>query len=117
MSKFSKNFFITIPLLIVVVIGYRYYQYIIQKNFILEVNTICNPQIENCFDAIDDLSFGQNPYEKVSVLAKYAPKCLEEHNCEGFSCQAGLDTNFCLITYCSDETKVDGEECTNQNNQ
>ncbi|MCX6755113.1 MAG: hypothetical protein NT068_01040 [Candidatus Nomurabacteria bacterium] len=113
MKKNTKAIIVIIPILFLVIFSYRYYQYIIQKNYILEVNTICNSEIENCFDS-SDLSFGQNPYKKVRVLDKYAPKCLEEHNCDSFYCPVSLGKDKCEITYCSDETKVDGEGCTNK---
>jgi hypothetical protein len=116
--KNNFNYVVIVFILIILIVGgYRYYQYINEKNFILEVNTICDSQTESCFDASEDLSFGQNPYEKVSILAKYAPKCLEEHTCDSFSCSAGLTANQCEVTYCSDDTKVDGEECTGLNNK
>ena len=94
--------------------GYRYYQYIIKQNYILEINTICDSNISNCFTSSEDLSFGQNPYEKVNIVERYAPKCLEEHNCNSFSCPLGLSSDLCEITYCSNDTKADGEECINK---
>ena len=120
-SKSNFNYLVvTIILIILSVGGYRYYQYMIERNFTIEVNTICNPKINTCFSASDDLSYGQNPYEKVTLTARYVPQCLEEHNCSTFSCPGVLEkSSICEIVYCSDNTKDDEEECigsqTNKN--
>ena len=82
----------------------------IDRNFILEINTICDSKANGCFSATDYLSYGQNPYEKVTVTARYAPVCLEEHNCDSFSCPEVLQKDsICEITYCSNDNKDDGE--------
>ena len=112
----NNKFLSLIVLFILFFVFYRYYQYAVVKNFVLEVNTICNSKLESCFDASEDLSFGQNPYKKVSIIAHYAPKCLENHDCESFSCSEDLkNISQCKITYCSDDTKVDGESCLADN--
>jgi hypothetical protein len=113
----TKVFFIFLVCLILIAVGYRFKEYLIDRSFILELNTVCDPKMENCFNSTTDLSFGQNPYEKVKITASYAPKCLEEHDCDNFSCPTVLkNTEVCEITYCSDTTKVDGENCTTQTN-
>lgn len=116
MKKTTIYFFIIAFLLIFIVGGYRYHQYIIDKNFILELNTICNSEKENCFISSDPgINFGQNPYEKVYIIAQYAPKCLEEHSCDSFSCPVSLDSSKCKIFYCSEDSKSDREECASPN--
>lgn len=112
MNISSKYFLSLVFILFLVLTGYRYYQYMIERNFTLDINTICDSKVNSCFSASEDLSYGQNPYEKVAVTARYAPVCLEEHNCDSFSCPSVLVKNsVCEITYCSDDTKEDGEEC------
>jgi hypothetical protein len=116
MKRQTIYFFVILIALIFIVGGYRYYQYMVEKNFVLELNVICHPENENCFSSSDpDINFGQNPYEKVEIIAKYAPKCLEEHTCNDFSCLPSLDNGKCKITYCSEAIKVDGEECVGPN--
>lgn len=94
-----------------IVIGYRYQQYLLTKNYTLEINTICNPRAERCFK-LDGADSSVDPesasYKKVDILAQYAPACLEEHTCTDFSC-AGISQ--CTITYCATDTIVDGESC------
>ena len=118
MSKKVKFLFPIIFILVFFfVVGYRYKEYVLDKNFILEVNTLCDQNSGNCFtSSSSDLNFGQNPYKKIKILASYAPKCLEEHSCESFICPANKNSE-CEITYCSNDTKTDGEECLYQNNK
>jgi hypothetical protein len=79
------------------------------------MNTICDATKEKCYAQSADFGFLETPYKKVSILASRAPKCLEEHNCESFSCSdISDDPNICAITYCSDNTKDPGEECLAQ---
>jgi len=114
MKKNIKYLILITPILFLIVSLYRFEQYMVNKNFVIDVNTLCDPSTENCFDSTNDLSFGQNPYKKVEIIARYAPKCLEEHTCESFVCPDNLNNpNDCIITYCSAETKVDGESCVN----
>jgi hypothetical protein len=95
--------------------GYRYYQYVIKKNFILEINTTCDPKTEKCFSPSTDLGFFDTSYKKIRIIENYAPKCLEEHSCESFNCPNNWqNTNICQTTYCSDDTKNEGEECLNE---
>jgi hypothetical protein len=111
-KKSINNLILIFIIVILLVGGYRYYQYMIKKNFILEMNTICDVKTEKCFSPSPDLGFLDTPYKKVSIIANLAPRCLEEHNCESFSCSnISDDPNICAITYCSDDTKDSGEEC------
>ena len=113
MSKNPKYFIIFILLVTLIIVLYRYQQYIVSRNFTLEINTVCDAKTENCFVA--DCSIENDPecdtttYKKVEILDNYAPKCLEEHACEAFSCDQIKDN--CSITYCSSSTLEDGEKC------
>jgi len=112
MAKNANWLIIVVILLLFVVVGYRFEQYYLLKNFTLEVNTSCNPEIEKCF--VMDCQEGDpgcdtSPYKKVEILARDAPKCLEEHSCDSFVCPVGLVN--CSITYCSESALSDGERC------
>ena len=111
-GKQAKYFIYFLILVTLVVIFNRYQQYVYNKNFILDVNTVCDPTIEQCF--ISDCTPGTDscditPYKKVEILDLYAPKCLEEHSCSIFTCEE--KKGDCSITYCSAENTVDGEKC------
>lgn len=88
----------------------RYKQYITEGNFLLTTNASCTPSTEKCFKESADLGFISGPYKKVEILKRYAPKCLEEHNCDKFNCE-NIPENSCKIAYCSEDTKADGEQC------
>ncbi len=108
----NPKFLLTLVFLIVIcVVANRFYQYYINKNFLVEVNAVCDPKTETCFSPTcesDELGCEPAPYKKVEILYKDAPRCLEEHNCTEFTC--GLNTQ-CIITYCSESTLSDGESC------
>lgn len=110
MDKNTKYVLGTILILFSLLVIYRYYQNFILKNFIIDVNTSCNPNVESCFatECEEGAECTIDPYKKVSILSKSAPKCLEEHSCQEFTC---TNLNNCQITYCSDETLSDGEIC------
>jgi hypothetical protein len=98
-------------LIVAIATGARYYSYIIKKDYLLEANTTCDTATGDCFVAdcnSDDPDCDLAPYKKVEIVANEAPKCLEEHTCETFSCE-GLEE--CSLTYCSDETIEEGERC------
>jgi len=112
MDKSSKYIFAIVIILFCLVVGYRYQQYILNKNFTIEVNTSCDPNTEKCFKADCDATSPDcdtATYKKVEILARNAPKCLEEHTCDSFSCDSIAS---CSITYCSTDTLSDGEICT-----
>lgn len=118
MEKTPKTLILIIGIIVLAVIANRFYQYQIKQNFLLEVNTFCDPVTESCFvsdcSLEDDPECDLTPYKKVEVLAAGVPQCLQEHTCQSFSCD-GLEQ--CSITYCSDETKEGGEGCINNNTE
>ena len=116
MNKNTKYFLILIALILLVVTGYRYKEYVIDKNFLLKVNTSCNPETEKCFiadESLVDENSDNPPYKKVEVMYRDAPLCLEEHDCTNFSCATGLNENECRVVYCSQDSLEDGEKCQN----
>lgn len=113
MDRSSKYIFGILFVLFCITVGYRYDQYILKRNYILKVNVTCNPVIEDCFESDcdnTDPKCNASTYKKVSILAHDAPKCLEEHNCENFTC-SGI--NSCEITNCNSDALESGEKCTN----
>lgn len=108
-----RSLFIVFVLFVAGIVGYRYYDYVYNQDFLIDVTTACNPAQEQCFisncSPEDDLSCPGGPYKKVELLAREAPLCLLDHSCVNFAC--GSDAN-CSITYCSTDLLEDGESCS-----
>ncbi|HEX7651261.1 MAG TPA: hypothetical protein VF439_00895 [Candidatus Paceibacterota bacterium] len=99
---------------LLVVVAYRYEEYVQLRNFTLVVNGPCDPAAHDCFvsdcSTDDDPSCDTTPYDKIEITDNQAPACLEEHACTEFSCPA--DSDSCSITYCSADALEDGETCS-----
>lgn len=116
MNKLSKYFFVLIILSLLFVIGYRYYDYIYKRDFLIYVNIPCDPITEECFvsDCQSEIDCDNSPYKKIEIMAYDVPKCLEEHSCKNFYCSV---YNNCNVTHCSDDTLIEGEKCIGINNK
>jgi len=113
MLKKANWLIIVVVLILLAVVGYRFEQYYVLKNFILEVNTSCDSSTDKCFVMACEAGSSDcdtSHYKKVEIVARDAPKCLEEHSCDNFLCSNGSDK--CSITYCSENALSDGETCT-----
>jgi hypothetical protein len=110
----TRRFLIFISIIVLFIVGFRYYQYIVNRNFFLSVNTECNPTKEKCFvsDCLPekDKECDTSPYKKIKILARESPVCLEEHSCKNFSCAD--NSKQCFIYQCSDSTLEEGEKCS-----
>jgi len=118
MNKKSEpiSFFILLAAAVLMIIGHNFWRYYAVRDFRVHAFIQCNPKEQKCFVAnpdIADPAFQSNPYAKVDMLATNAPPCLEEHTCSNFSCEHVLGA--CTISYCSDTSKEDGEECVGLN--
>jgi hypothetical protein len=116
MDKRTK---ILIPLLIIFFIfsvGAKYYNFVVERNFIVTSEISCDLEIESCFvwdcDMESDPECDYTPYKYISKNAKNVPYCnpYEEGECAELSC----DTNEqeCEITLCTEETVGEEEYCT-----
>src|ERR1035437_1576702 len=114
MNKSTTYLLIFLFIILFIITGYRYKEYVRDKNFTLEVNTVCDINNEKCFVSdcsADDSECDTTPYKKVEILANQAPKCLEEHNCSSFSCES---RKKCSVTYCNVNSIENGEKCATQ---
>ena len=112
MKPWHSYFLILLIIAVVVVVGYRFEQYYIARDYVVNVFTECDSTTHSCFiadQATADPAFQTGPYEKVTITAHDVPSCLEEHTCTNFSCD-GIQS--CTITYCSSDVLEDGESCT-----
>lgn len=107
----SRYFILMILVVVVAVFGYRFNAYVLEKDYTILANTICDPLTESCFvadcDPDEDSDCDISPYKKVEILAHEAPACLLEHTCEQFACS----TESCVVTECSEEDLEEGEVC------
>ncbi|MDD5152655.1 MAG: hypothetical protein PHS95_01475 [Candidatus Pacebacteria bacterium] len=139
MDRNSKYFLSFVGLVIVLLVGYKFKQFIIDKDFTLVANIPCDPATESCFRqdcettcAEGDIECTEcdtesgivnadgSPYKKIELPYAKAPNCLIEENCTPDEasqiCVAGDET--CIITTCEpyvDEANPgnveDGEVC------
>lgn len=118
MNKNPANLLILIILVLLAVIVYRYDQYVLKKNFLLNIATACDPSFESCFvvdcSPEEDEECDQTPYKKIEIRASEAPMCLQEHSCDTFECEPGTS---CVASYCSDDALEEGEICSMPPNQ
>lgn len=112
-SAHTAAFLVCIGILILGAAAHNFIRYYVAKDYPFHVFTACNPAVENCFVAdpnSSDPTFQSGTYEKVTIDAAHAPRCLEQHTCTDFSCD-GLGA-ACSITYCSHDALETGESCT-----
>ena len=111
MKSTAIYYFVFLFCLIAIVVANRYEQYVVRENFTLTLTSSCEPASEQCFDpnsAAGIALFEDTPYKKVTIIARNAPPCLEEHTCSDFTC-TGIAG--CSITYCSPTNAADDEGC------
>lgn len=111
MKSAVKNLSFLFLLIVILVVANRFHQYYFERNFLINVNSACNPEVESCFSPTcesDELGCEPVPYKMVEIIASAAPSCLEEHTCEDFQCEPGTR---CSIQYCDTEVIQEGEEC------
>ena len=129
MDRNSKYFLGFVALVIVLLVGYKFKQFIIDKDFTLIANIPCDTKTESCFKVTCDPVTGcdassgivnadGSPYKKVTLPYSKAPNCLIEEDCTSFSCEANDPGDpACKVTTCVDGATednggpADGEEC------
>ena len=108
----AKYILIVIIGALAVVIGFRYEEYVVRREFTLLVNAPCDPSVHICF--VSDCSPKEDPgcyvgpYEKVEILSREAPVCLEERACSSFTCDSYKQ---CSISFCDESSLENGESC------
>lgn len=105
-------------LLIILLVGsaiYKFYKFVIERDFIITAEISCDPEVENCFiwDCdIADEECDQSPYKYITKNAKNAPLCdpYTDEGCEELFCSPGEAD--CEITICSEDELGDEEICS-----
>ncbi|MFZ2975650.1 MAG: hypothetical protein WA055_03440 [Candidatus Moraniibacteriota bacterium] len=134
MDKKNKIFFIVLFLLIFGSIGATYLRIVVFKNYTLEAQADCDPEIEKCFvwecdpnsteegeactgDEEEDISY----YQLIRRKAYNVPLCnpdedenlpADEAGCVPMECDPETEKG-CEIVFCDEETKIEQEvECS-----
>ena len=126
MDKKNKIFFIVLFALIFGSIGATFLRIVVFKNYTLEAQADCDPEIEKCFvwecdpnsteegeactgDEEEDISY----YQLIRRKAYNVPLCNpdEDEACTPMECDPETEKG-CEIVFCDEETKIEQEvEC------
>lgn len=103
-------------------IGYTYYRYMIQRDFLVHVQVECNPVVESCFaapcevsgvaDACVTTDSGDSVmyYKYLLKKAYLFPDCdPQSEDCAYPTCEGDKS---CTTIVCNEETVEDGTYCT-----
>ena len=127
MDKKNKIFFIVLFALIFGSIGATFLRIVVFKNYTLEAQADCDPEIEKCFvwecdpnsteegeactgDEEEDISY----YQLIRRKAYNVPLCNpdEDESCVPMECDPETEKG-CEIVFCDEETKIEQEvECS-----
>jgi len=123
LDRKSKIFFVIIGLLIVGSVAVTYWRYMVRHDYIVQAQTDCDPETENCFiwkcdptstvegeactgDEEMDIWY----YKIIRRNAKNIPLCdPNDEDCAALVCDPG--EKDCLEELCSDENVPEGETC------
>jgi hypothetical protein len=119
----SKIVTIVFFLLIGISIGFTYYKYVIQEDYMVKAQAPCDPYTESCFVAVCDpeeeectgnVDEDTTYYKILYRNAQNIPPC-DANSEEG--CNASLTCwdgeSECEIVACSPDAVEEGEECSN----
>lgn len=116
MDKKTLSFFILFGLIIATTAGWKYYVYVIKKDFQIIGEISCNPTQEKCFAReceSEDCESDYEYYKKISKNAQNIKNCsTDDSECNPLFCEIG-ELN-CTITSCDSSTKEEGEQCNNE---
>lgn len=112
MDKKSKYLIFGFIFIFAVVAYWDYRIFFIERDFVVNSTTECNPQTESCFVLCDGGECETNYYAKITKRAYNIPICNEAvENCNPLICEQ--DEVGCEIVYCSESSVQDNEMCTN----
>jgi len=112
MDKKSKYLIFGFIGIFAVAAYWDYQVFFIERDFIVNSTTECDPQTESCFVSCDAGECGTDYYAKIIKKASNISVCngaLEE--CKPLICNS--DEKGCKIIFCSEDTIQDNESCTN----
>lgn len=111
MDRKSKYLLWGFVFLTIAVAGWGYRTFFIERDFIVQSTTVCDPQTEICFMRCEGDVCVNDYYKKIIKNARNIPVCNETiKKCEPLICESGeID---CKIISCSSESVEEEERCT-----
>lgn len=124
LDRKSKILFIFLGILIIGSVAVTYWRYMVKRDYIVQAQIDCDPEIENCFIwQCDPMSLEEGEkctgvpdndiwYFKIfNRNAKNIPDCdPKDENCLAYVCGEG--ENGCSEELCDPENSAEGEECS-----
>lgn len=112
MDRKSKYLIWAFVLLVIAAALWGYKAFIIDRNFVINTTTECDPSIESCFMWCEEGECEEDYYKKITKNASNTPVCNDAvEECEPLAC--GPDEADCEVIQCSVEELEEGEICTN----
>jgi len=110
----SKIFLGLFLVLIALSGAWKFYQFFIERNYLIYTEVSCDPEDESCFVLEceeGDEECEQEPYKKLEIAAYLVPSCdpYADEECPEPTCES--ENQDCAVTYCSDDAVVEGESC------
>lgn len=114
MDRRSKIFLGLFLVLIALSGAWKFYQFFIERNYLIHTEVSCDPETESCFvlECEDgDEECEQVPYKKLETAAYLVPSCdpYADEECPEPSCEP--ESSSCVVTYCSEDSIAEGESC------
>ena len=112
MDKKSKYLIFGLTLISVVSLYWNYRVFFVERDFLVDSTTTCDPAVEICFMWCEEGECEEEYYKKITKRAYNIPVCnAAQEECESLVCE--MDEEDCTIVYCAVDTVQDQEVCTN----
>jgi hypothetical protein len=111
MKKVNLLIALFLILFFAISIGAKYLKFLVQQDYLLVIETSCDPTSEACFvfECENLATEGCEPYKYIEVQAKPFSDNNLEYSDYGLQCE---ELDFpCEVIECSSENTVDGESC------
>ena len=111
MDRASKYLIWGFVLIFIAVAYHGYRVFFVERDFIINGTTECDPAFESCFAWCEE-ECEEDYYKKITKKSSNIAVCNELfEECESLVCEPG--ERGCKIIYCSEETVEESEICTN----
>jgi hypothetical protein len=109
MSLFRHFFALIVLPLLIFSVGFSYYRFILEKDYLVGYDAACNPETESCYVRCEDDACEEPEY--YASAERYASALYDLCGYDISGCEVAStctpEEKYCSITYCDKET----EEC------